>query len=197
MLPHSLVRHHADTSERNSREYNHSHSWPTCSWHPSVVLCDTECLHTLHNMELAVMSHVMSWPTCSWHPYVSICSHATCVPRHVTHTHTEPTHGTWHVTQHLARHNATCPTPDHVISHVCRVRSMSCHFPGVVALCVTLNVPGFCAFVFGYFWMCFACFGQLCRVRSMSCHLTYECCGPSLAVWVMTFCTTWRICDTL
>jgi len=24
-LPHSLVRHHADTSERNSREYNHLH----------------------------------------------------------------------------------------------------------------------------------------------------------------------------
>ena len=58
MLQHSLVRHHADTSERDSREYNHSHSWPTCSWHPSVVLCDTECLHTLHNME-------MSWPSTS------------------------------------------------------------------------------------------------------------------------------------
>jgi len=87
------------------------------------------------------------------------------------------------------------------IWNLCRARSMSCHY-SMLYICMlhtlhTLYVSGFLHTCVWVLLHVFVGFWVLCRARSVLCHLTYECCGPSLANRVMTFCKTPSVCDTL
>ena len=80
MFPHSLVRHHADTSERNSREYNH---FVLCT----CTLCIHLCIHLALYIALALCC-VHSLVGCIHFVYTLLalaCCHARC---HVMSCHT-------------------------------------------------------------------------------------------------------------
>ena len=107
----------------------HSHSWPTCSWHPSVVLCDTECnmeTCTLARTHFAqhgdVLAYMQLAPLCehvshnilrvstrhharhTWHTSRVQVLHASC--RNTCHTTCTCT-CTWYTTWHTMLHTCT------------------------------------------------------------------------------------------